>query len=225
MRQPRSSSIRNLKSESAIRVRRSGSATSLESDCTHPSPVVPRAFRFLDIREGTDLYVEQLVSRGIGGKGGILFSLEGIHQRGCIFLLTHRCHLYKVAALIRQQSIWVRRRIAVRCGRFSHRSVCRLRGQLSIRIFLFDCLVEGEIDGGRCSAALTAVGRRLEGPMAACAEPADGAEFLPSENPIPKNTAHSATNPKNRASIFPVPSVISVSSDAAMFHPASPRGC
>jgi hypothetical protein len=40
-------------------------------------------------------------------------------------------------------------------------------------------------------------------------------ELLPSENPMPKKTAQSATSPKNRASIFPVPSVISVSSDVA----------
>src|SRR5271154_3398573 len=40
-------------------------------------------------------------------------------------------------------------------------------------------------------------------------------ELLPSENPIAKNTAHSATSPKKRASILPVPKVISVSSDVA----------
>jgi hypothetical protein len=45
--------------------------------------------------------------------------------------------------------------------------------------------------------------------------------FLPSEKPIPKKTAHRITKPKNSASIFPVPSVISVSSDvdAAMDRP------
>ncbi len=41
---------------------------------------------------------------------------------------------------------------------------------------------------------------------------ADLTEFLPIEKPIPKNTAHKITNPKNSASIFPVPRVISVSS-------------
>ena len=39
-------------------------------------------------------------------------------------------------------------------------------------------------------------------------------ELLPRENPIPKKTAQSATSPKNRASILPVPSVISVSSSS-----------
>src|ERR1700733_7035434 len=41
-------------------------------------------------------------------------------------------------------------------------------------------------------------------------------ELLPRENPMPKKTAHSATSPKNNASILPVPSVISVSSDVAV---------
>src|ERR1700687_6233330 len=41
-------------------------------------------------------------------------------------------------------------------------------------------------------------------------------EVLPSENPMPKKTAQSATSPKNRASILPVPSVISVSCDVAV---------
>jgi hypothetical protein len=41
-------------------------------------------------------------------------------------------------------------------------------------------------------------------------------ELLPSEKPMPKKTAQSATSPKNRASILPVPSVISVSCDVAV---------
>jgi hypothetical protein len=41
-------------------------------------------------------------------------------------------------------------------------------------------------------------------------------ELLPSENPMPKKTAQSATSPKNRASILPVPNVISVSCDVAV---------
>jgi hypothetical protein len=40
-------------------------------------------------------------------------------------------------------------------------------------------------------------------------------EFFPIEKPIPKNSAHRTTSPKNKASILPVPSVISVSSDAS----------
>src|ERR1700730_268946 len=49
-------------------------------------------------------------------------------------------------------------------------------------------------------------------------------EVLPNENPIPKKTAQIATSPKNRASILPVPSVISVSCDVAVVM-CVPRRC
>src|SRR5207302_9052866 len=52
--------------------------------------------------------------------------------------------------------------------------------------------------------------------------PLGAAEVFPSENPIPKKTAHSATRPKNIASIFPVPRVISLSSEFAI---SQPRCC
>ncbi len=42
------------------------------------------------------------------------------------------------------------------------------------------------------------------------------AVLLPREKPMPKKMAHSTTSPKNKASILPVPSVISVSSDFAI---------
>jgi len=44
----------------------------------------------------------------------------------------------------------------------------------------------------------------------------DFTEFLPMEKPIPKKTAHKITRPKNRASILPVPRVISVSLASSM---------
>src|ERR1700686_3583871 len=43
-----------------------------------------------------------------------------------------------------------------------------------------------------------------------------GSDLRPSEYPNPKNSAQIPTNPKNRTSSLPVPSVISVSSDEAM---------
>lgn len=42
------------------------------------------------------------------------------------------------------------------------------------------------------------------------------AELLPIEKPIPKNTAHRTTSPKNKASILLVPRVISVSVTSSM---------
>src|SRR5580704_8180647 len=41
-------------------------------------------------------------------------------------------------------------------------------------------------------------------------------ELLPRENPMPKKTAQMATSPKKRASILPVPRVISVSCEVAV---------
>jgi hypothetical protein len=43
-----------------------------------------------------------------------------------------------------------------------------------------------------------------------------GSDFRPSEYPSAKNTAQIATSPKNKTRSFPVPSVISVSSDEAI---------
>src|SRR6202521_2011666 len=66
---------------------------------------------------------------------------------------------------------------------------------------------------------LTAEGRRLALVVGVAAGKSGDmilTELLPRENPMPKKTAQSATSPKNRASILPVPSVISVSSDVAV---------
>src|SRR5208282_4900657 len=67
---------------------------------------------------------------------------------------------------------------------------------------------------------LTAEGRRLALVGAEAVEGRSGdvilTELLPSEKPRPKKTAQSATSPKKRASILPVPRVISVSCDVAV---------
>ena len=44
-------------------------------------------------------------------------------------------------------------------------------------------------------------------------------DFLPSENPMAKKTAHTSTIPKKSASMRPVPSVISVSFSVALILP------
>src|SRR5579863_5045661 len=64
-------------------------------------------------------------------------------------------------------------------------------------------------EGRTLAAAVTATGE-------ASAAEGFSPEFLPSENPMEKKTAHSVTSPKNRANILPVPRVISVSSDFAV---------
>lgn len=65
----------------------------------------------------------------------------------------------------------------------------------------------------------TAEGRKVAGAVGAGTVASEvesfKTEFLPNENPKAKNTAHSVTSPKNKASSLPVPSVISVSSDVA----------
>src|SRR4051812_11019125 len=57
------------------------------------------------------------------------------------------------------------------------------------------------------------------GGVAALAAVTAGSDFRPSEYPSAKNNAHTPTRPKNSTSSFPVPSVISVSSDEAITHP------
>src|ERR1700730_3189078 len=73
--------------------------------------------------------------------------------------------------------------------------------------------------GGVVLVVLTAEGRRLA-LVAGVAAGETGdmilTELLPNEKPMPKKTAQTATSPKNRASILPVPSVISVSCDVAV---------
>src|SRR3979490_1654494 len=74
--------------------------------------------------------------------------------------------------------------------------------------------------GGVVLVVLTAEGRRLAlvvvGVAAGKSEDMILTELLPNEKPMPKKTAQTATSPKNRASILPVPSVISVSCDVAV---------
>src|SRR6202140_5612855 len=54
------------------------------------------------------------------------------------------------------------------------------------------------------------------GEAAALAVVIAGSDFRPSEYPSAKNVAQTPTNPKNRNSSLPVPSVISVSCEAAI---------
>src|SRR3954470_13292814 len=54
------------------------------------------------------------------------------------------------------------------------------------------------------------------GGVAALAAVTAGSDLRPSEYPSAKNSAHTPTRPKNNTSSFPVPSVISVSSEAAI---------
>src|SRR6266568_9521869 len=75
---------------------------------------------------------------------------------------------------------------------------------------------------GDTDVGFTAVGRTPDADVTggiASVVSAGFTEFLPSENPIPKKTAHRMTSPKNRASILPVPRVISVSWLPGIFYP------
>jgi hypothetical protein len=62
------------------------------------------------------------------------------------------------------------------------------------------------------------------GVIAALAVVIAGSDFLPNEYPSAKNSAQIPTSPKNRTSSFPVPSVISVSSDEVIV-PLQTVGC
>src|SRR3954462_2298479 len=63
------------------------------------------------------------------------------------------------------------------------------------------------------------------GGVAALAAVTAGSDFRPSEYPSAKNNAHTPTRPKNSTSSFPVPSVISVSSDEAITYPPCSDRC
>jgi hypothetical protein len=59
----------------------------------------PSALGVLDVGEWPHLDMDKLVSRRVGGEGGILFFLQRIDQGISIFLFTDRRYLYEIIAL------------------------------------------------------------------------------------------------------------------------------